>query len=100
MVAPTRRAAPVTSAVLPASTLLGAGSVSAASGSARTMDADYDPIGRALNASGAEPRRAASQRGRRGVDPRRAGRLRRLALFRALHGARALCAGTRLLQRR
>src|SRR5579885_1843171 len=88
MAAPTRRAAPVTSAALRASGMAWAVSVAAGSG---IRWVHYD-------AGAVTGRRSAFARGH--ASDRRAGpRGGRLELIRAIHGARALCAGARILQR-
>ena len=63
---------------------------------------DYDVIAARSMLPPLSPRGAAPQRRRvRGADPRARSRARgRLAVLRALHGARAVCAGAGLLQRR
>src|SRR6185437_16132173 len=95
MLAPTRRAAPVISAVRPARAVLTGKGASGAG--VCVMGPDYDRIGRALNPAATRRRGAAPQRERRGADPRGAGRRWRLAVVRALHGASAVCARARLL---
>src|ERR1700751_4202807 len=96
MTAPTRRAAPVTSAVLPCNS---GATAAPASVIACVMGPDYDGISAALNPAATFCARAGAQRAARRAHPRGTSGGGRLAVVRALHGARALCAGTRLLQR-
>src|SRR6516165_628322 len=96
MVAPTRRAAPVTSTVLPRRV----SGRAAASGVSCAIEPDYDGIGAALNPAAAHGRRAGAQPVPRRAYPRGARKCGRLAVVRAFHGAGAVRAGTRLLQRR
>src|SRR5512146_1904479 len=90
MAAPTRRAAPVTSAALPASGMAWALSVTVMAGSGMRW-LHYD-------AGAVSGRRSAFPR-RHGADRRAGPGSGRLDPIRAIHGSRALRAGTRVLQR-
>src|SRR5487761_719030 len=92
MAAPTRRAAPVTSAVLPAS-----GAVRAAS-EAAPVSVGSGMVFLQYDAGAVTGRGSALSRGRR-ADQRASSCGRGLDPVRAIHGAGALRAGPRLLQR-
>src|SRR4029078_5112235 len=98
MQAPTRRAPPVMSTTLPLSTP----SPRAACAAARffdDMEADYDGKQRALNVPPALARGSRAFAGRGADDPRAAAGRGRVAVVRDFHGAGAVRARPRLLQR-
>src|SRR5436190_416894 len=99
MLAPTRRAAPVMSAAWPVSASR-AGRTGTEADISCVMGPDYDRIGDTLNPAAPVAGGGAPQRRGRRADSRRAGGRGRLAVVRALHGAGAVRAGSRVLQRR
>src|SRR6184192_1886640 len=99
MLAPTRRAAPVTSAALPVSALPAAAAPAGGSGISGSMGDEYERIRVTLNPPAAVGRGRAPQPRARCAHARGAPLRRRLAVVRALHGARSLHARPRVLQR-
>src|SRR5213595_3742548 len=99
MLAPTRRAAPVMSAALPLSGLP-AGGTGTESDISCVMGPDYDRIPHTLNPAAPVAGGGAPQRRGRRAHSRRDGGRGRLAVVRTFHGAGAVCAGSRVLQRR
>src|SRR5438552_3536924 len=99
MLAPIRRAAPVTSAALPVSALPAVAAPAGGSGMSCSMGDEYERIRVTLNPPAAVGRGRAPQPRARCAHARRARLRRRLAVVRALHGARSLHARPRVLQR-